>query len=85
MKRSEKTLNIGEDGIHKIVGKFWYEVESSNAEENGKFVHLSMDIYPCKSLHSRKPFVLAKPSIHRMHSRHHCLLIAINNHEALTF
>ena len=38
-----------------------------------------------KSLRTRKPFVWAKPSIHRMHSRHHCLLIAINNHEALTF
>ena len=33
--------------------------------------------FTCKSLRSRKPFVLAKPSIHRMHSRHHCLLIAI--------
>ena len=49
MKMSVKTLNIGEDGIHKIVGKFWYEVQSSNAEENGKFVHLSMDIYPWNS------------------------------------
>ena len=41
----------------------------------------------CKSLRSRKPFVLAKPSNFRMHRRHHCLLIAINknNHEALTF
>ena len=38
----------------------------------------------CKSLRSRKPFVLAKPSNFRMHRRHHCLLIAINknNHEA---
>ena len=39
-----------------------------------------------KSLRSRKSFVLAKPSNFRMHSRHHCLLIAINeNHEAVTF
>ena len=44
-------------------------------------------LFLCKSLRSRKPFVLAKPSNFRMHSRHHCLLIAINknNHEALTF
>ena len=43
------------------------------------------ELVTSKSLHSRKPFVLAKPSIHRMHSRHHCLLIAINdNHEART-
>ena len=43
--------------------------------------------YKSKSLRSRKPFVLAKPSNFRMHRRHHCLLIAINknNHEALTF
>ena len=31
----------------------------------------------CKSLHSRKPFVLAMSLNFRMHSRHHCLLIAI--------
>ena len=44
-------------------------------------------ILVCKSLRSRKSIVLAKPSNFRMHSRHHCLLIAINknNHEALTF
>ena len=55
MKRSVKTLNIGEDGIHKIVGKFWYEVQSSNAEDNGKFSasihgHLSMEFLPYVSM-----------------------------------
>ena len=50
MKRSVKTLNIGEDGIHEIVGKFWYGVQSSNAEENGKFVHLSMEFLPYVSM-----------------------------------
>ena len=46
--------------------------------------HFSLDLALCKSLRSRKPFVLAKPSNFRMHWRHHCLLIAINkkNHEA---
>ena len=39
----------------------------------------------CKSLHNRKPFVLAMSSNYRMHSRHHCLLIAINKDKALTF
>ena len=69
----------------------WTEIPliltSGGGHCSGRFASYWNAFLYCKSLRSRKPFVLTKPSNFRMHRRHHCLLIAINknNHEALTF
>ena len=59
----------------------WIESETDFIKDMKRLRKILNGFQVCKSLRSRKPFVLAKPSNFRMHSRHHCLLIAINKHE----
>ena len=58
-----KMKNCWPNLVHKLV-KF--------SLERGFYRKLLWKLLSSKSLHSRKPFVRAKPSSFRMHSRHHC-------------